>query len=49
MDLSLRLLRSRPTFRWYWAAQSISSAGSQVTSMLTRAIRTLTTPAQSTT
>lgn len=33
MDPSLRLLRSRPTFRWYWAGQSISSAGSQVTSM----------------
>lgn len=33
MDPSLRLLRFHPSFRWYWAGQSISSAGSQVTSM----------------
>lgn len=33
MDPSLRLLRCHPTFRWYWAGQTISSAGSQVTSM----------------
>ncbi|WP_172669741.1 MFS transporter [Arsenicicoccus sp. oral taxon 190] len=33
MDPSLRLLRSHPSFRWYWVGQSISSAGSQVTAL----------------
>lgn len=33
MDPSLRLLRTHPGFRWYWAGQSISSVGSQVTAM----------------
>lgn len=33
MDPSFRLLRTHPAFRWYWAGQSISSAGSQVTTM----------------
>lgn len=33
MDPSLRLLREHTGFRWYWAGQSISSAGSQVTAM----------------
>lgn len=42
MDPSLRLLRSHPTFRWYWAGQSISSAGSQVTSMALPLVTALT-------
>lgn len=33
MDPSIRLLRTHEGFRWYWAGQSISSAGAQVTSM----------------
>lgn len=33
MDPSLHLLHTHPGFRWYWFGQSISSAGSQVTTM----------------
>lgn len=33
MDPSLHLLRTHHGFRWYWVGQSISSAGSQVTTM----------------
>lgn len=33
MDPSLRLVRTHPGFRWYWAGRSISSMGTQVTAV----------------
>lgn len=42
MDPSLRLLRTHRGFRWYWAGQSISSAGTQVTAMALPLVTALT-------